>query len=274
MNSFVRGELFPSLADHVLVHYDQLCCIPSSIKDGDTIYCDTHQINRFKELLITKKNLTIITHNSDGYICDETPWKEHGVNTNDFDGCYTKWYAQNSYSKKDNVIPLPIGFENTKWEQYFGPKTRWLGQVFLEKIEPIYSVYFNCNESTNMVERQNCKNICSQFDFVTISNSSLMYKEYLGAIKLHKFTLSPEGNGLDCHRTWEVLAMQRVPILKKSGALERLYKDLPVLLVDKWEDLSGIDLEHEYNKRKEMFLTIDFLNFGFWKGLITNDRFI
>lgn len=263
--NLVRGELFPALADHILVHYDRLYCIPSFIQDGDIIYCDTHQINHFKELLTTKKNLTIITHNSDGYVCDENPWKEHGVNTNDFEGCYVKWYAQNSYSKKDNVIPIPIGFENTRWEQHFGPKTQWLNEILSEDTAPVNPIYFNCQEATNKTERQNCRIICSKFDFVNMDSPNLSYKEYLRAIKLHKFTLSPEGNGLDCHRTWEVLAMQRVPILKKAGALERLYKDLPVLFVDKWEDLSDIDLECEYNKRKEMFTNANFLDFNFWK---------
>lgn len=264
--NLIRGEFFPSLADQVLVHYDQLYCIPSSIKDGDIVYCDTHQIIRFKELLITKKNLTIITHNSDGYVCDETPWKEHGVNTNDFDGCYTKWYAQNSYSKKDNVIPLPIGFENTKWEQCFGPKTQWINEVALENISPNAMIYFNCRESTNKTERQSCKEICSRFDFVNIDIPNLGYKDYLRKIKSHKFTLSPEGNGLDCHRTWEILAMNRIPILKKSGSLERLYKNLPVLFINKWEDLGNIDdLEYEY--KNKLNINRNYLYCNFWSKI-------
>lgn len=263
--NLIRGELFLTLANKVLIYYDQSYCNPSSINDGDIVYCDTHQINHFKQLLITKKNLIIITHNSDGYVCDGKPWKEHGVDTNDFEGCYIKWYAQNSYSKKNNVIPIPIGFENTRWEQHFGPKTQWLEEIGLENIDPINFIYFNCREETNQAERQNCKNICSKFNFVNTDTPNLSYKNYLRKIKSHKFTLSPEGNGLDCHRTWEILAMKRIPILKRSGALERLYKNLPVLFVNKWEDLYNIDLEYEYKKRA--YTNNYFINFNFWKML-------
>lgn len=265
----IRGELFPKLATKVLIYYDQLYCNPLSIADGDIIYCDTHQINKFKDILKYKKNLIIITHNSDGYVCDSAPWKEHGININDFNECYIKWYSQNSYSKKNNVVPIPIGFENTKWENVFGPKTLWLNEIALEEINPINMVYFNCNEKTNTLERKNCKDICTKFNFVTINIPNLSYKEYLQQIKLHKFTISPEGNGLDCHRTWEILAMKRVPIIKKSGSLERLYKNLPVLLVNDWKDLKNLDLNTEYDNCMKRY-NIEFLTMKYWENICKN----
>jgi len=264
--SFIRGELFPLIANKILVYYDKLYCDPESICDEDIIYCDTHQINTFKDILIKRKNLTIITHNSDGYVCDEKPWKQHGINTNEFDGCYKTWYAQNSYSKKCNVVPIPIGFENTRWEKVFGPKTKWIQSIAEENIPPIGQMYLNCNASTNVFERTSCINICSKFDFVNINEPNLSYTGYLKRIKSHKFTISPQGNGLDCHRTWEILAMQRIPVLKRSGSLERLYWCLPVLFVDKWEDIQNIDIDNEYNRLQ--FNNNDFLNFDFWKPRI------
>lgn len=262
--SLIRGEFFPSIATKVMVYYEQLYCDPLSITDGDIVYCDTHQINHFQSLLKTKKDLTIITHNSDGYVCDCEPWKQHGVNTNNFDGCYKKWYAQNSYSTKHNVIPIPIGFENTRWENNFGPKTQWINEVALENIFPIAMIYFNCRESTNKTERQSCKETCSKFDFVNVDTPNLSYKDYLRNIKSHKFTLSPEGNGLDCHRTWEILAMGRIPIIKRSGALEQLYKNLPVLFINKWEELADVNLEYEYQQK--INFNNDILNFEYWKN--------
>lgn len=260
--SLIRGEHFPGLANRILVYYDKLRD-PLFINDSDIVYCDTHQINQFRDILISKRNLTIITHNSDGYVCDGTPWKNDGVNTDDFDGCYTKWYAQNSYSTKDNVIPIPIGLENTKWEKVFGPKTRWLNEIMSEEIDPVNMVYFNCSVSTNITERKNCKDICSKFDFVNIDLPSLEYKDYLRRIKSHKFVLSPEGNGLDCHRTWETLAMGRIPILINKGSLKRLYKDLPVLFIQNWEDIGKIDLNSEFDRLRTT--KTDFLNMDYWR---------
>jgi len=88
MDKLFRGEYLPSLADKVLVHYDRLYCDPSTIENGDTVYCDTHHVAKYKHVLTKKQNLKIITHNSDYYICEENPWNECGVDVRDFENCF------------------------------------------------------------------------------------------------------------------------------------------------------------------------------------------
>jgi hypothetical protein len=44
---------------------------------------------------------------------------------------------------------------------------------------------------------------------------------------------------MDCHRTWEALALGCIPIVKRS-AFSDLFQNLPVLIVDDW---GNIDLE-------------------------------
>jgi hypothetical protein len=56
----------------------------------------------------------------------------------------------------------------------------------------------------------------------------------------YAFGVSPHGNGLDCHRTWEILCLGSIPIVKSSN-LDSLFEDLPVLIVKNWNDVS-IDL--------------------------------
>ena len=53
----------------------------------------------------------------------------------------------------------------------------------------------------------------------------------------YAFVVSPFGNGLDCHRTWEALALGCIPIIMTSG-LDSLYDDLPVLIVKDWSDVT------------------------------------
>ena len=53
----------------------------------------------------------------------------------------------------------------------------------------------------------------------------------------YAFVLSPHGNGLDCHRTWEALCLGCIPIVKTS-AIDYLYEDLPVLIVKEWFDIT------------------------------------
>jgi hypothetical protein len=50
--------------------------------------------------------------------------------------------------------------------------------------------------------------------------------------------ICPQGNGVDCHRNWEVLYLKRVPIMKRTPYLQELYKDYPVLWVDDYAEVT------------------------------------
>lgn len=67
-------------------------------------------------------------------------------------------------------------------------------------------------------------------------SGKLPIKELWKKYTEYRFGLSPPGNGLDCHRTWEMLFFGMIPIVKKS-ALDPLYKGLPVLVVEDWSEL-------------------------------------
>ena len=62
-------------------------------------------------------------------------------------------------------------------------------------------------------------------------------REYLMQLGQHKFVLSPRGNGLDAHRTWEALLVGSIPIVR-SSALNPLYEGLPVLIVNDWNEVT------------------------------------
>jgi hypothetical protein len=53
----------------------------------------------------------------------------------------------------------------------------------------------------------------------------------------YRYIVSPHGNGLDCHRTWEALALGCIPIVK-SSPLDPMYAGLPVLIVRDWNEVT------------------------------------
>jgi len=55
----------------------------------------------------------------------------------------------------------------------------------------------------------------------------------------YKFAASPRGNGLDCHRTWELLLLGTVPIIQTSS-LDPLFKALPVVIIKDWSEILDI----------------------------------
>ncbi len=57
----------------------------------------------------------------------------------------------------------------------------------------------------------------------------------------YAFVVSPHGNGLDCHRTWESLVLGNIVIVKRSS-LDSLYEGLPVVIVDDWREITQENL--------------------------------
>jgi hypothetical protein len=62
-------------------------------------------------------------------------------------------------------------------------------------------------------------------------------EDYLFTMQQYKFVLSPVGNGVDTHRTWEALMAGSIPIVE-SSVRDSMYDGLPVLIVKSWSDLS------------------------------------
>ena len=55
------------------------------------------------------------------------------------------------------------------------------------------------------------------------------------------FEVSPSGNGLDCHRTWEAILLKTIPIVKTSP-LDSIYDGLPVVIVEDWREVEQTKL--------------------------------
>jgi len=89
----------------------------------------------------------------------------------------------------------------------------------------------------------------------------------------YPFWLSPRGNGLDCHRTWEALYLDVIPIVWNS-TLNSLYIDLPVIILDKCSEITEQCLraklkEIATNKIKNPTVyRFEKLRFSFWRRLV------
>lgn len=68
----------------------------------------------------------------------------------------------------------------------------------------------------------------------------------------YAFAVSPHGNGLDCHRTWESLVLGNIVIVKRSS-LDPLYQGLPVVIVDRWEEVTAENLRFWHTEHHAAF---------------------
>ena len=83
----------------------------------------------------------------------------------------------------------------------------------------------------------------------------------------YAFVLSPYGQGMDCHRTWEALILGSIPILK-SKEFVNMFKDLPILFVDDWSDINQQLLDDTIEKFKNMTFNYDKLTLEYWKQIV------
>ena len=69
------------------------------------------------------------------------------------------------------------------------------------------------------------------------------HETYLTDIAQSYFTVSPVGNGEDCHKTWEVLYMRSIPIVTRWFGVEK-FKSLgiPMIILDDWSEFKDLDL--------------------------------
>lgn len=102
------------------------------------------------------------------------------------------------------------------WQMFCGSSLEEASSVITEPF-----LYTNHN---------NVKAIC--FNRMDLSDMYQMVTE-------STFVLSPHGAGLDCFRTWETLLLGGYPVVVKS-TLDELYRDLPVLILDEWSDLTPV----------------------------------
>jgi hypothetical protein len=74
-------------------------------------------------------------------------------------------------------------------------------------------------------------------DLVDYQSIQVSSEETWKIMSSYKFIISPHGNGIDCHRTWEALVLGCIPIMK-SSPLNPMFEGLPVLIVNEWSEIT------------------------------------
>jgi hypothetical protein len=159
------------------------------------------------------------------------------------------WFAQNKKVSFDKLLSLPIGLDfHTLWNDplAFGggpllPSSQESGLWSVSNNAPslsdrVLKMYCNWHFQINRGDRLNCLSAIDKSLCYFEENFCNRHQTWINQSK-YVFVLSPEGGGVDCHRTWEALALGCIPIVKRS-AFSDLFQNLPVLIVDDWGDIN------------------------------------
>ena len=145
--------------------------------------------------------------------------------------------AVNAITYGDKIIPAPYGVQRrmTPDDDRIEQLTEWMKYDSIDN--PTTLLYVSHNDS-NGPERSGIKSLFYDKDWAEVNEQRVPYHKFLSNLSNSKFMICPIGNAIDCHRNWEVLYMRRVPVMKRYSYLEELYKDYPVLFVDKYSDVT------------------------------------
>jgi len=118
----------------------------------------------------------------------------------------------------------------------------------------IYINYTTINSKDSSIGKN--INFRQKLDQYLINNSSLKIKKenqlcewfrHLEIVQEYKFVLEPFGRCMDGYRVWESLIVGTIPVVFDSPIRE-LYEDLPVLIINSFEQLNEDYLNEQYEK--------------------------
>ena len=178
--------------------------------------------------------------------------------------------AVNALAHGGKVIPAPYGVQRKM--SRLDTRIDQLKNAMGKNLDPPLQFYINHNDNSHP-ERVGLKDLFR--NWATVEDQRVDYTNFLLNLARHKFVLSPRGNAIDCHRHWEVLYMRRVPVMKRHPYLEELFKDYPVLFVDKYSDITKdllLENEHLFQQAERMDLKGLTLR-GFFDNIINKYAF-
>ena len=264
---------------------------PDSVKPGDIIFA--RNIELFMKAV--HPSLTapyiLVTHGEFRDTC-----MEHHLSYLD-DPKILAWFSihppKNGHEK---FFPLPLGI---KQEEAYFRKSQEMNS-FLKKLRTKAKdklVYMNISLEQNP-ERQICYKHLVGKDFCFNRNQQISFEKYLEEMAEYKFAVSPRGWGPDCYRTWEALLVGSIPIVRRSqfdqlitrgcnivdpgqrctwtssnkSQLDLLYDDLPILVIDDWQELTEDFLQRKYKEITSKTYSLEKLYLKYWQKKIIGTK--
>ena len=206
-----------------------------------------------------------------------------------------RWYASNCDVSHPKVQCMPLGFafHDTLAKEGEHPAVTadkitnaYLAAPSNRDRRPLSARVDDWNERNNPLRRDIWQQLTLHREFVTVFSPAFGRRNFshlLAGYAAAAFVLSPPGNGFDCHRTWEAIAMGVIPILWNASAYRtaqvgaaaavefegemRVYDSFPVVAVNNYSDITMAKLrEWQTTVRDERHNRFD----GFADERITN----
>jgi hypothetical protein len=201
---FVSGDTFRAFADYLFDETGKSDWDPGSCPKGAIIFVKTDFLSKFcvSKLPFFRRPFILVTHNSDY----SAPYDQQNGNFSFLlnHPMVFHWFGQNPSTCDFKFSAIPIGLANRRWPHGDINIAVRARKCLESKSRPRkFKMYLNFNVRTNPRRELLFDYLNSTFH-VTVSRP-ISWESYLHELCQSEYVLSPPGNGLDCHRTWEVL---------------------------------------------------------------------
>jgi hypothetical protein len=244
------------------------------VRDGDLVWTRATSLPEFLDRVLPRiqARFVLLTGDEDWCIPGDFPRAAELCASDKL----LAWYAQNfdGVDPSGKIFPLPIGLDfhtisnRRRWGHPLAtPREQ---EAELEELQAAMPAsgqrllrvhadfHFNkharalMGESRDTVESRLRANPLIDFQPERIPRLQLWREK-----TRYAFVVSPHGNGLDCHRTWESLALGNIVIVKRSP-LDPLYEGLPVAFVNDWSEITSQALTQWQAQYARLFLEPSF----------------
>ena len=144
---------------------------------------------------------------------------------------------------------LPIGLEN-RWRMNNG-RLRPFKVLYRRSMNnPLRGsrrsqvVFAAFNVATNTVDRSVAREACLRAG-VSVYENRISPRDHRKLLRTTMFVISPPGNGLDCHRTWEAIYLGCIPVVLKRSLAKEFWENLPIFAVDDWSDFFSLSADKQ-----------------------------
>lgn len=242
---------------------------------NNIIFCKTdYLLEEFDAITKLNSDVVLVSGNSD-FVIDEAIYQKKPDNV-------VKWYAQNAMFTNEILNPLPIGIENKLPALRDGHGVGWGHRVQLKEDcinnqkekTPTKFIYANFQVNTNPSHRNTVKTHCESISHIDWELPNLSIEEFMFKIKDYEAVICPTGNGPDTHRFYEVLYMNRIPIVFEKTTYEILHKEYPCVFIGDIEQLNDYEtLKKNIEAEKQKEWNKEKLYMTYWIDLIKSNSF-
>ena len=246
----------------------------ANLKDFDKVFLTTNMFKNFIDKVNINKKIIIILHCSVTGFPNEFSNKDNKnyIEFIENNKNIYKLYCINFDLKQEHfkIKPLPLGIDYHSLSNNLKPieQENQLISIyknsipFEKKLDLSYSFFqfqmFNRHNKDRFV----AKKVLDKVNFNVYQDKKIPREETWKNMVKYKWIISPHGNGLDCHRTYEAIALGCIPVVK-SSTLDILYKDMPIIILNDWNEISLELLKsktREALKKSKETITLNYWN--------------